>query len=285
MREPKIQGSAEVRARRLAWLGRRPYEAEVRGSSPRGPTKILKTDSKDKDLKNALITSRINACRQLVDIIEHVEPQVIGLGTGRTIKTCIKVLFENEIVPQKYTYVFSSIDTLLFMKNMFTGIRIELNGQPDIYIDSADEVDINLNMIKGGGGALLREKTLSKHSKYNVFVIDYAKYVKHIGTYSPIPIEVVPYSINYVVEELKKRKIAYTLRFSKTRMGPTITDNNNYIIDIYLNKPFNPRELDKQLKSITGVVETGIFYDIADTLIIGYPNHAVIIENNRRKNN
>ncbi len=236
-------------------------------------------------MKNALITSRINACKQLVDIIEHVEPQIIGLGTGRTIKTCIKTLFGKEITSHKYTYVFSSIDTLLFMKNTFTGIRIELDGQPDIYIDSADEVDINLNMIKGGGGALLREKTLSKHSKYNVFVIDYTKYVKHIGTYSPIPIEVVPYSINYVIKELEKRKIAYVLRFSKTRMGPTITDNNNYIIDIYLNKPFNPRELDKQLKSITGVVETGIFYDIVDTLIIGYPNHAVIIENSRRKNN
>ncbi len=235
-------------------------------------------------MKDTLTKSRITACRQLVDIIEHIEPQVVGLGTGRTIKTCIKVLFGKELTPQKYTYVFSSIDTLFFMKNMFTGIHVELNRQPDIYIDSADEVDINLNMIKGGGGALLREKTLSKHSKYNVFVIDYSKYVEHIGTYSPIPVEVVPYSIDYVMRELKKRKIMYILRYSKTRMGPTITDNNNYIIDIYLNKPFNPKEFDKQLKSITGIVETGIFYDVIDTLIIGYPNHAIIIENNRREN-
>lgn len=231
-----------------------------------------------------LASSSITKARELVarytlKIIEELEPKIIGLGTGRTTKKFIDLMI-NELDLSKYKFVPSSIDTLLHLTKK-ARVVIDPNANPDIYIDSADEVDVRLNMIKGGGGALLREKALSQRSTYNVFIVDHSKLSEKVGSKSPVPIEVVPNALNNVLIELKRLGFKLRLRMSKTRMGPTITDNNNYIIDVYTPPIDNPEDLDIKLKRITGVVETGLFYNIIDVLIVGYPNNVIRIQGNR----
>lgn len=182
----------------------------------------------------------------------------------------------------QYVFVTSSTDTTWYLKGK-ANVIIDPEARPEVYIDSADEVDLDLNMIKGGGGALLREKALAHRSLYNVFIVDYLKLTRRIGSFSPVPIEVVPPALENVLIELRNMRLKSRIRLSKTRMGPTITDNNNYIVDIYTGPIDNPQELDAKLKNIPGVVETGLFYDIIDTLIIGYPNSAIRITRNRHR--
>jgi len=219
------------------------------------------------------------AARYALKIVEELEPKIIGLGTGRTTKKFIDLMI-NELDLSKYKFVISSIDTLLYLTRK-ARIVIDPNANPDIYIDSADEVDVRLNMIKGGGGALLREKVLSQRSAYNVFIVDYNKLSERIGSKSPVPIEVVPNALNNVLIELRRLGFKAKLRMSKTRMGPTITDNNNYIMDVYIPPIDDPEGLDLKLKKITGVVETGLFYNIIDVLIVGYPNNVIRIQGSR----
>ena len=219
------------------------------------------------------------ATKYALKIVEELEPKIIGLGTGRTTKKFIDLMI-NELDLSKYKFVISSIDTLLYLTRK-ARIVIDPNANPDIYIDSADEVDVRLNMIKGGGGALLREKVLSQRSAYNVFIVDYNKLSERIGSKSPVPIEVVPNALNNVLIELRRLGFKAKLRMSKTRMGPTITDNNNYIMDVYIPPIDDPEGLDLKLKKITGVVETGLFYNIIDVLIVGYPNNVIRIQGSR----
>lgn len=231
-----------------------------------------------------LASSSITKARELVarytlKIIEELEPKIIGLGTGRTTKKFIDLMI-NELDLSKYKFVPSSIDTLLHLTRK-ARVVIDTNADPDIYIDSADEVDVKLNMIKGGGGALLREKILSQRSTYNVFIVDHSKLSEKVGSKSPVPIEVVPNALNNVLTELRKLGFKLRLRMSKTKMGPIITDNNNYIVDVYTPPIDNPEDLDLKLKRITGVVETGLFYNVVDILIVGYPNNVIRIQGNR----
>ncbi|HDJ89342.1 MAG TPA: ribose 5-phosphate isomerase A, partial [Thermoprotei archaeon] len=190
---------------------------------------------------------------------------VVGLGSGSTVAIFIKLLGEmvrNEGldiigIPTSY-----DVEILAYS----SGLKIaSLNEYPfpDIAIDGADEVDPNKNLIKGGGGALTREKIVDYAAKKLIIIVDDSKLVNKLCSKNPIPLEVLPFSWKNIICRLKEIGGEAKLRFSKTgKVGPIITDNGNFIID------FQPtdillkdlKQLDINLKMIPGIFETGIFY-------------------------
>ena len=131
-------------------------------------------------------------------------------------------------------------------------------------------------MIKGGGGAMLREKILASLSRNRLYILDENKVSIKIGTKKSVPIEVVPYAYRLVINELRSRGIEFTLRYSNTRYGPTLTDNGNLILDLKTGPIEEPAILDRSLSSIPGVVVTGIFLqDHIDLAIVGHSDDTI----------
>ncbi len=212
--------------------------------------------------------------------IERVyDAEVIGVGTGSTVLKVLEKMSRERDVFKRKTYLASSYDTMIKLSKLgfkvvpsyFTSIK------PEIYIDGADEVDKNLNMVKGRGAALLMEKILAYFSKKAIFIVDYTKLVNVLGSKKPIPVEVIPYAASYVYEELKKMSLNPKIRYAKIgKDGPIVTDLGNIIIDLYV-KAIDPSGLELKLKSIPGVVETGLFVNLADEIIVGYPDRVEVL--------
>lgn len=146
----------------------------------------------------------------------------------------------------------------------------------DLTIDGADEFDAELTLIKGGGGALLQEKIVATASDQMVVITDAAKEVRTLGAF-PLPVEVIPFgwqASKALVEELLS-SMDVMGRNSALRMNgdqPFVTDEGNYILDLALERIGNPRQLALVLNQVPGVVENGLFVDIADQVVIGYPD-------------
>jgi ribose 5-phosphate isomerase A len=137
--------------------------------------------------------------------------------------------------------------------------------QIDVTIDGADEVDKNFNLIKGGGGALLREKILVYHSKQFIVIVDDSKLVTHLGKY-PLPVEIIPFASNLTLSRLKELGCNALIRQNDDKLFKT--DNGNLIADCHFNKIIDPQSLDQQLRSVPGVVETGLFHHDLVTMVI-----------------
>jgi ribose 5-phosphate isomerase A len=136
-------------------------------------------------------------------------------------------------------------------------------------IDCIDQVDKKLNLIKGRGGALAREKIVSFASKKNIRIADETKLTGKLGTDQSIPLEILPFA--YVAVTLRLQKIGGkpVLREGNGKIGPAITDNGNFILDVYFGPIDDPTDLDTKLKSIPGVLETGLFLNLADIVYVG----------------
>jgi len=139
----------------------------------------------------------------------------------------------------------------------------------DITIDGADEADEKMNLIKGGGGALLREKIVASNSKQLIIIVDKSKLVKHLGKFS-LPVETVVFGWEKVFQKLSLFHCAPTLRMENEK--PYITDNSNYIIDCAFGEIQDPAALHEQINSIVGVVENGLFINMASKIIAGFEN-------------
>jgi len=144
----------------------------------------------------------------------------------------------------------------------------------DLTIDGADEFDAELALIKGGGGALLHEKIVATASDQMIVITDAAKEVKHLGAF-PLPVEVIPFgwqATKALVEEILAA-VDVLGRKSTLRMNganPYVTDEGNYILDLALGRIGNPQQLSLVLNQVPGVVENGLFVDIADQVVIGH---------------
>ncbi len=145
----------------------------------------------------------------------------------------------------------------------------------DLTIDGADEFDPYMQLIKGGGGALLREKVLAFNSEVNLIVADSSKEVKRLGAF-PLPVEVVPFALSTVVEALEDGGLHPILR--ETNGDAYITDNGNYIVDADISSIGNLMRLEDELKHIPGVVETGLFLDTTDIIIVARGEEVEVIE-------
>ena len=196
------------------------------------------------------------------DLINHWgEEIVIGIGTGSTAN-----LFIDQIAQIKNSIsaaVASSEESAKRLKSH--GISItDLNsaGTLRVYIDGADEVNENLQLIKGGGAALTREKIIAAASSEFICIADESKFVPLLGKF-PLPVEVIPMSRSYVARELVK------LGGDPAYRNGVVTDNGNHIVDVHNLEILDPRKLERQINNITGVVTNGIFADRpADLLLL-----------------
>ena len=201
--------------------------------------------------------------------IEHINNNaVIGVGTGSTVNFFIEELAKNKGLIDGA--VSSSVVTENLLKQHNIPV-VPLNSviELPIYIDGADEATKNKHLIKGGGGALTREKIIAAASEQFVCIIDDTKLVPLLGNF-PLPVEVVPMAQSYVAREITKLGGQPELRQNFT------TDNGNVILDIHNMKIENPSEIENKLNQITGVVTNGLFAKRpADVLIIASENEVI----------
>ena len=207
-----------------------------------------------------------DAAKAAIDYIKN--SAVIGVGTGSTVNFFIEELAKNKGLIDGV--VSSSVATEnLLKKHNIPVIALNSIIELPIYIDGADEATKNKHLIKGGGGALTREKIVAAASKQFICIIDDTKLVPLLGNF-PLPIEVIPMAQSYVAREITKLGGQPELR------QDFITDNGNVILDIHNLKIENPSELENKLNQITGVVTNGLFAKRpADVLIVASDNGVI----------
>ncbi len=205
--------------------------------------------------------------------VDYVKPGMkLRLGTGSTVKYAIeeigRLLKTGEL--KDLTAVPSSEATrFLALETGIPLIELEGNVPLDLYIDGADEVDYSLNLIKGGGGALMREKILASSSEYSIIVVDESKISENLGDKWSVPVEVMPFAAGLVKKFLTEMGFTFKQRQNKSNNSAFITDNGNYIFDVKTGPIEDPAELDSYLNYCPGIVEHGIFPAMTDLLIIG----------------
>jgi ribose 5-phosphate isomerase A len=196
----------------------------------------------------------------------------MGLGSGSTAAYAIETLGE-KIEHEKLRLLAVPTSYQAFLLAVKCGITITtLEEHPaiDVTIDGADQIDPELNLIKGMGAALAREKIVATASKQNIIIADKNKKVKTLGENNhPVPIEILPFAIASVKGKIEKIGGTPILREGKGKLGPVITDNGNAVIDAVFGVIDNAGELEKKLKMIPGVVETGLFIGLANIAYIG----------------
>jgi ribose 5-phosphate isomerase A len=197
---------------------------------------------------------------------------VVGLGTGST-----ATLFIRELATRKLNIRCVASSDASHQLAASLGMRVEtLNELPelDIYIDGADEVcraNGGLDLIKGGGGALLREKIVASAAREFICVVDSTKLVPILGKF-PLPVEVIKMALPLVEPKLAALGFTPKLRQKKDASGPYLTDENNYILDCHSTGIAEPESTAAQIRSIIGVVEHGLFLGMATIALVGGEN-------------
>lgn len=212
--------------------------------------------------------------------LAYVEPGMkVGLGTGSTAAWFVKALAAARL---NLTLVSTSVQTTQLAMSLGLTIR-DINdvGQLDLVVDGADEIGEGLALIKGGGGALLREKLIWEQAKTCVVIADAAKQVEVLGKF-PLPLEVEPFAfkgtVNRICDVLAEFDIQKIPVLRKRGDGPWITDGGNLIFDVACGAIDDPNALGRELKSVTGVVEHGLFLDLAEVALIGTDNGVKTVE-------
>lgn len=198
---------------------------------------------------------------------------LVGLGTGSTAEYFIHELAELVKKGLRITCVASSLRTEELARSMGLTILDDPGLSPDIDVDGADEIDISGNMIKGGGGALLREKIVAHNSKKVVIIGDHTKLKESLGEF-PLPVEVSPFMLKNTLSNLRKLCHDSDIRGN----GTYRTDNGNAVIDCHFGLIDNPEKLLYELLSIPGVQEVGIFVNLCSTLLLGKGTNVEVIK-------
>jgi ribose 5-phosphate isomerase A len=207
------------------------------------------------------------------EAVKHVQDGfVVGLGSGSTAAYAIKEI-GNRIKHEKIRVLGVPTSYQAFMLAVQCGIpttTLEEHPILDLTIDGADQIDSELNLIKGMGGALTREKIVASASKKLVIVADESKKVKVLGENNhPVPIEVIPFAAPLVTRKISEMGGKPNIREGNGKLGPVITDNGNILIDANFGIIQDPAKLENELKMIPGVVETGIFVGMANIAYVG----------------
>jgi len=209
----------------------------------------------------------------------------VGLGSGSTAAYAIEALGER-VKREKLSLLAVPTSYQAFLLAVKCGIAVTtLDEHPviDVTIDGADQIDAKLNLIKGMGAALAREKIVASASKMNIIIADESKKVRVLGERGhPVPVEVLPFAITTVKRRIEAVGGKAVLREGKGKLGPVITDNGNAIIDASFGAISNVAELEKKLKMIPGVVETGLFIGLADIAYVGTASAVEKIERKRK---
>lgn len=188
----------------------------------------------------------------------------IGVGSGSTVYIALLAMAKRIKNENLHIQVIpSSLEISMTCIQLGIPQTTLLDKKPDWTFDGADEVDPENNLIKGRGGAMFKEKLLICNSKETYIIVDESKFVDKLGSKFPVPIEVFPTSLPYVEQEIRTlRANDVILRLAKGKDGPILTENGNFIIDAWFSSINN--QLEEQIKSITGVIESGLFigYDV-----------------------
>jgi ribose 5-phosphate isomerase A len=222
------------------------------------------------------------AAEAALELEEYKESEVVGIGTGSTVAHLISLIPEKDF--EEKTFVASSMETALSLKKR--GAKVlegALLDKIDIYIDGADAVDGEGNLVKGGGAALFREKILASMSDFFAVIVDESKLVESLK-YKPIPIEVNPFALSYVLRKLREMELRGEVRKAGSgKYGPVVSDSFGIIVDLDASDwKEGIEELDRRLRNIVGVVETGLFIGMADAIIMG-GEEAVVRKLSRRR--
>ena len=213
------------------------------------------------------------AAERAVEMVS--DGQIIGLGTGSTSRFAIEVLGRRVADGLQIRGVATSEATAQMARDLGIAV-IGLNevAAVDLTIDGADEVDSDFNMIKGGGGALTREKLVALASRQRAYIVDETKLVERLGVRWPLPVEVLAFAWPQVEAKITALGGEPQLRLQDDQVFET--DNGNYILDCRFKGIAEPAQLERRLKLISGVVECGLFIGIADVLIIGWPDRVEV---------
>ncbi len=205
----------------------------------------------------------------------------LGLGSGSTVEILI-----NKFLPNKnIKLVAASRSTQLALQGKgIDCLFLDSSAKPDLMIDGADRIDKNLNLIKGGGGALLSERVLAERSSRYVIIADSSKLTHRLGSDFPIPVEVEPVAYHNLTSRLESLGLNWRLRSCTCKNGPTVTDNGNWIVDVNASSYRGSLSvLYRNLRMITGVVEVGLFLGMADEAFIGTTEGTVRLKRDIKK--
>jgi len=210
--------------------------------------------------------------RAALEAVKHVKDGfVLGLGSGSTAGYAISEIGRR--IKEESLSVFgvptSYQSFLLAVKCGIPVTTLDEHPQLDLDIDGADQIDTDLNLIKGGGGALTKEKVVAAASKELIIVADETKLTANLGMNQPLPVEVLPFALPLVLSKTRTIGGKPVLREKADRSGPYITDNGNFILDVDFGAISNPSVLESRLKAFPGVVETGLFVGMAHLAYVG----------------
>ncbi len=220
-----------------------------------------------------------NAAKSAIKLIPS--SGALGLGSGSTVAIFAEELGRKisagevnvRVVPSSYQAYQLAVEHKIPLTNL------DLDPILELTVDGADEVDKKLNLTKGGGGALFQEKIVASASKKLVIIVDETKLVDNLATRFEIPIEVLPFSLGVVKRKITEMGISPTVRQAQKKMGPVVTDNGNFILDLKFPKPIaDPAKVAIDLKMIPGVVETGLFIGMTDEVHVGTEEGSYIIK-------
>jgi len=212
------------------------------------------------------------AAERAVDFVK--DDMTIGLGTGSTVFFSIMKIGELVRAGLNIKAVSTSDATKQLSESEGINIiSIDDAGEIDLTIDGADEVDRSFNGIKGGGGALLFEKIVALSSKKNIWIVDSAKLVNKLGKF-PLPVEVIPFGYKRVFKIIEEMKLRPVIRLKGDDLY--FTDSGNLVFDLHIGEINDPVKLNEELKLINGIVETGLFINIADIVVVGRNNSTEI---------
>ena len=206
--------------------------------------------------------------------LEHVKDGMnVGIGSGSTVAIFIELL-SKKIKEEKLNII--TVPTSYQVKELLinNGIPIsslDVHSDLDVAIDGADEIDDNLNCIKGGGAALTQEKIVDSCTNTLIIIADESKLVKNLGEKFAVPIEILPMALPLVKKRLTTISKEFTLRMAQRKLGPVISDNGNFIIDIKISdlSKRNLESLEKEINNIPGVIENGLFVNMTKLAYIG----------------
>ncbi|UCG04166.1 MAG: ribose 5-phosphate isomerase A [Candidatus Heimdallarchaeota archaeon] len=209
------------------------------------------------------------------------ENMVIGVGSGSTVIYAVKKIAEMD---KSHNLKVKCIPTSfqssqLIIENELKLASLDQYPLLDLTIDGADEIDEDLNLIKGGGGCLVQEKILASNSKALIIIADYRKKSEFLGENwkTGIPIEIIPLAYVPLMKKMEKLGGKPQLRMAKAKAGPVITDNGNFIIDVDFGILKNPLKLNNKLNTIPGVVDTGLFIGMVSKAFIGQKDGSTLV--------
>lgn len=218
-------------------------------------------------------TAKLVAAKRACDFVES--GMKVGLGTGSTAAWMVRCLGEMVNDGLRITGVPTSVRTAELAREVgIDVVSLEQAKWLDLTIDGADEFDRELNLIKGGGGALLHEKIVATASDQMIVIADTSKEVANLGAF-PLPVEVIPFgwsTTKSLIEETLPSLNTLGTEINRRMAGddPYRTDEGNYILDLHLQRIGDARQFALVINQIPGVVENGLFVDICDVVVIGH---------------